>query len=307
MKDDKFTKEITKNRWISGLAFVLLLFSMIIVSCSTEKNKRKKPVITVSITPQKYFIEKIAGQTFDINVMVPDGASPATYDPVPVQLQKLSESVAYMKIGYIGFELAWMDKIKETNPEMPVYNLSENITLMYGDHEHAEDHYHSHAHRGIDPHIWMSPKNAKIISENIYHAICELAPARKEQFYKALADFTGEVTRLDLVVQAKLQGKEGKKFIIFHPALTYYARDYSLKQISIEAGGKIPGVRHIKEVIDMALKKDISVIFIQKEFDIENAKVIAKETGADIFRIHPLSNEWKQEILRISNILGNHL
>ena len=165
------------------LISTLFLFS----SCNTQKTKINNKLITVSILPQKYFVEKIAGDHFDVNVMIPIGASPASYDPAPKDIQNLSESVAYFRIGKIGFEIANMKKLEELNPEMKIFDLSKDILFSEENHHHhGESHHH---HGGVNPHIWMSTKNVKIISQNIYNALALLQPENREIFKKNLEHF----------------------------------------------------------------------------------------------------------------------
>ncbi len=143
---------------ISTLATLLLL---LITSCAQQRGPNPgKPVVSVSILPQKYFIEQLAGEMVEVNVMVPPGASPETYEPTVSQLSQLDRSAVYMKMGYLGFELSWMDKIRSVNPNMVVINLSDGVELIYG--EEADDHQgQGHSHGGADPHIWMSARNAR--------------------------------------------------------------------------------------------------------------------------------------------------
>ncbi len=91
--------------------------------------------------------------------------------------------------------------------------------------------------------------------------------------------------------------------MIYHPALSYFARDYGLHQISIEAGGKEPSPSQLKELMQTCKKEGVRVIFVQEEFDKSNAELIAKETGTKIVRINPLSYDWKGEMIRIAQAL----
>ena len=93
---------------------VILFVLVLVIGCKTNNNN-DKPVITVSILPQKFLLQKISGGSYDINVMIPPGASPVTYDPSPRQLQQLSKSKAYFMIGQLGFENAWIKKITSLN------------------------------------------------------------------------------------------------------------------------------------------------------------------------------------------------
>ena len=138
--------------WRIGISVCALLF---LLACGGGRERSK--MVSVTIEPQRYFAERIAGDRFEVNRVVPPGQSPETYDPTPRQMARIGESAAYLRIGPIGFELAWMDKIRENNPDMPVFDLSEGIPALKEPegsserHEVTRHHYHA---GGADPHVW---------------------------------------------------------------------------------------------------------------------------------------------------------
>ncbi len=96
-------------------------------SSQASNDDEAKPVITVTLEPQRYFTEAIAGDKFKVVSMVPKGSSPETYDPIPQQLVSLGDSKAYFRIGYIGFEQTWMDRLmNNTSPYPSVRHLERN-------------------------------------------------------------------------------------------------------------------------------------------------------------------------------------
>jgi zinc transport system substrate-binding protein len=271
-------------------------------ACSGQGKKgTKERVITVTIEPQRYFAEAIAGDRFKIVGMVPKGSSPETYDPTPRQLVSLGESEAYFRIRYIGFEMAWMERLMKNAPHIRVFDLSQGIELIREGHIH-DDHYHV---GGVDPHIWNSAINAKIIATNIFRALCALDEDH-EAYYSARYDkLIRRIEETDSIVFNLLKQQEADHaFMIYHPALSYFARDYSLHQICIEEGGKEPSPMHLKELIEISKFEDVRVIFVQPEFDRRNAEIIAKETGTEIVPINPLSYDWNEEMIRIAKALS---
>ena len=142
----------------------LVTFLLLLTACNSSTEQNGKKIISVSIIPQKYFVEMIAGDEFEINVLIPPGSSPASYDPSPKQLKDLNKSKVYLKVGHLGFEKAWMTSIKKNHEDLKIADLSAGCDLVQGvetEEEHAA-HGHDHSHAGIDPHIWMSPKSALI-------------------------------------------------------------------------------------------------------------------------------------------------
>ena len=283
-----------------GILFVLVS----IISCRTNRDIEHKPVITVSILPQKYLLEQIVDDRYKINVMIPPGVSPATYDPTPGQLKQLSKSLAYLRIGHIGFENTWMEKIASINKSMLLFDLSSGIEYINNDHHHAknEDDYCN-----IDPHIWISPKEVKIICFNIYVALKILDPTDSLFYEQNYHNFIAVLDSIDREINKSLSVLKRRKFFIYHPALTYFARDYQLEQVAIENEGKAPSPVHMKRLINLAKEENIRTIFIQEQFDIENAQILAKEIEGNIIRINPLDENLQNQILYISNQLQKAL
>jgi zinc transport system substrate-binding protein len=270
----------------------LILFVTVLSGCLSKPDGSAKKVITVSILPQKYFVQAIAGDKYEVSVMIPPGGAPETYEPTARQMQILSESPIYLKIGHIPFEEIWLKNIGEFNPLIKVYNLSQGIDLIRGGHSHEGEDEIS----GIDPHIWSSPRNASIIAVNIYNALCEEDPDNKTYYNERLDNFLLLADSLDKKFQSEFARSREKTFIIFHPALAYLARDYGLLQISLEFEGKSPPPGHMKDIINIAHEKNIRKILIQKQFNVESAITIANEIGGDVVIIDPLDENWKDQI-----------
>jgi len=306
-----FTSKFQIMNKSKALLFLFCLF--LCVSCTPKKSDKK--IITVTIEPQRYFTEQLvdclgpnAVSLFEVSTMVSSGMSPETYDPTPVQMAKLADSEAYFRIGRIGFELVWMDKIKSNNPELKIFDNSEGIQFISSEEdkdEHKDCSHESHAHSGLDPHIWSSPKQAVILAENTCNALIALDAENEEIYCENLAKLQSKIAATDSIVTALLNRSENKSFIIYHPALTYLARDYGLTQYCIEIDGKEPAPDQLRQLIELAREKNIKTIFIQQEFDKKNAEIIAKETNCRLVIIDPLSYNWNEEMIKIAEALSH--
>ena len=279
------------------LIYILTLF--ILSACGNTTQKSEKPILTVTLEPLRYFTEAIAGDNYEVVSMVPKGSSPESYDPTPQQLVNLSKSQAYFRIGYIGFEQAWMKKLEANCPNMKVYDTSKGIDLIRDKGHWHGDHFHE---GGVEPHVWNSTQNALIIADNIYQALCELDSTHQEDYQKRLDVLKQTIRQTDANVRTLLENADST-FLIYHPALSYFARDYGLKQISIEEGGKEPSPAQLKALIETCRNENVHTIFVQQEFDQRNAQLIANELGVNIVSINPLSYDWVKEMIRIAEAL----
>jgi zinc transport system substrate-binding protein len=276
------------------LLLLALLFGM---ACSSSKNE-ESDFITVTILPQKYFVEKIAGDLLRVQVLVPPGVGPETYSMVPSQMKELSGSLAWLRIGKIGFEDAWSEKIAQANPDLKVFDTSQQADWIADEIVQHGDHVHAH---GVDPHIWMSPAEVQKIADLTYQALASLFPDKAELFKQNYEAFRTEIELLDNELLSQFEGLENREFLIFHPALSYLARDYDLEQISLEVDGKEPSPKYMSELVRHAREMGIRVVFIQKEFDKENAQQLAKELEGDVVQIDPLAENWAEGLRDIAN------
>lgn len=284
------------NRILISILFLGVLFS----ACFSGDKKSNDKVLFVTILPLKYFTDKIVGDTYKVEVTVPPGVGPETYSPTPKQMVLLSKAQGYFSVGYLGFEQTFLEKFKSTNPKVQVFSTAKGVDLINGLEEHG-DHHHT---AGVDPHIWSSPKEARIIARNILDGMVQIDPENKGIFQKNFNILLAEIDKVDSTVNQILKKSAAKKFIIFHPALGYFARAYGLEQLSIEFEGKVPSPKHLITVIEEAKSGNIRFILIQKEFDKENADIIAKETGSKIIQIDPLAYNWPEQMIDIAEKLS---
>lgn len=309
------------KKQLKDIQNILLIGSCLLLAACTgcssrNKGEAKKPVITVTLEPQRYFTEAIAGDKFTVTSMVPKGASPETYDPVPQQLVSLGDSKAYLRIGYIGFEQAWMDRLMNNTPHIQVFDTSKGIDLILNNdtsrHEHSNSddryndtrHQHRHIH-AVEPHVWNSTANALVIANNTYKALCALDKENEPYYRHRYDSLSRRIQHTDSLIRQQLSAPEAaKSFMIYHPALSYFARDYGLHQISIEEGGKEPSPAHLKALIDLCKAENVHVIFVQPEFDRRNAETIARQTGTKVVPINPLSYDWETEMLNVAAALA---
>lgn len=279
--------------------FIYILIILCLSACKPSAQSEQKPIITVTLEPLRYFTEAIAGDQYEIVSMVPKGSSPETYDPTPQQLVALNKSQAYFRIGHIGFEQTWMDRLASNSPQLKFFDTSEGIDLIRtAGHQHG-DHYHA---GGVEPHVWNSANNAIILAENIYQALCKLDSPNQTYYKERLDSLKLTIQETDKTIRKLLQ-KADRTFLIYHPALSYFARDYGLKQVSIEEEGKEPSPAQLKTLIETCRKENIHVIFVQQEFDVRNAQLIADELGVTIIPINPLSYDWPTEMINVAKAL----
>ncbi len=249
--------------------------------------------VTVSILPQRYFVERVGGEYVAVNVMVEQGASPATYEPQPEQLRALSVADVYFSIG-VPFENAWLERFASVNENLLLVDTTQGIERL-GEPGNP------------DPHIWLSPALVKAQSQTIYETLAQLDPAHQGAYRANLESFLADIDALDADIRETLTGVENRKFMVFHPSWGYFARDYGLEQLPVEVGGQEPSAAELAALIAGAKQEGIKVIFAQPEFSTRFAETIAKEIGGEILLISPLAPDWLDNLRRVAEAFAKNM
>ncbi len=265
--------------------------------------------VFVSIVPQKYFVKKIGGDFVDVSVMVPPGATPATYEPKPKQMKALSTAKVYFAVG-VPFEASWLKNFAAVNPKMLIVHTEKGVEKKpmktyrrseknekRVDAPRTDAHAAEHHHGILDPHIWLSPSCVIIQARNILAALLKIDPIHASVYEANYKAFIIELVDLDAEIRDIFKGQHrAPKFMVFHPAWGYFADDYGLEQIPIEMEGKEPKPSQLKDLIDEANALKIKVIFVQPQFSIKNAEVIAKAIGGKVVSADPLALDWAENL-----------
>jgi len=258
----------------------------------------------VSILPQAYFAERIAGARVRVEVLVKPGQDPHTFEPTPQQMARLAEAEAFFRIG-VGFENTLMPRIQSTMTELVVVDCREGIRLRQmntqGDTEHAGNH------EGNDPHIWLSVRNSIQIAATMHEALVRLDPEGKEIYDRGYRDLVEELQALDRRITEILAPVKGRPFFVFHPSFGYFADDYGLEQIAVETGGAEPSARQLTHLIEQARSAGVRVIFVQPQFSQKTAQTIAAEIGGAVVPIDPLAWDYIDNLERMARAVEEGL
>ena len=276
--------------------YIALLIAILCGGCTSRRPADGEPLY-VSILPLRSLVQGIVGDDFDIEVLVPPGASPETFEPTPRQFVGLNKARMVFNVGLIDFETTLLAKVED---QAKVVDLSRGIELIAGTCSHGS-HGHTHTH-GIDPHVWTSPRALQKMAENAYEAIREAYPdsVKYETNYRLLQQ---ELRALDERTAARIAASDVEYFIIYHPALTYYARDYGLRQIAIEADGKEPSAKQLTQLIRQAREDGVRRILYQSQFPASAVEVIARDIDAEYAEVDPLREDVIANIEEITGII----
>lgn len=277
--------------------------------------KDEKPLVSVSIPPQAYFVRQIAADTLKINVLIPSGTDEHNFDFKPSVMKELENSDIYFGIG-LELEKVVINRFKNLAKNLHFVDTGARLRThhyddLHADNSHTKKHSHhdddlhakKHSHHN-DPHIWLDPLLVKDQAELIASQLIATYPQNKALYEANLAKFEAELDALHAQISSLLAHKKGKKFIVYHPSWGYFAARYHLVQIPVEFEGKEPKPKDLQKLIRTAKKENIRTIFIQKGFPQAMAKNLAKELNANVVEINHLSEDWHNELLKSAKNLG---
>ncbi len=269
-----------------------LLAGLLAVACQPDTGSQAgaTPRVVVSVPPQAWFVEQLAGPGVRVTVLLPPGASPAHYEPGVRELEALADASLYVRVGHPRFPLegAWIDALLAERPTLVVVNTSAGLA--------PEDD---------DPHTWLSPALAREMARRIATGLSRVLPP--DVVDDNLTAVLGEIDRVDAELRERLGPRRGGSFLVFHPAWGHLAREYELVQIAIESHGVSPDPATLARRIREAREAGVAVVFAQPQFDPSSAELVAREIGARVEMLDPLARDWPGNLRRVGASLAEGL
>ncbi|MGH0037349.1 MAG: metal ABC transporter solute-binding protein, Zn/Mn family [Myxococcota bacterium] len=274
--------------WVAAMLLCVLPTG----GCGGERSAgAARPLVLVSVAPQRSFVRRLAGDRVDVEVMVPPGANPVLFEPTLGQLRALQEAALYVKVGHpdFPFEQAHLAQLLDEHPELPVADGAAGTALRAG-----------------DPHYWLAPGPARAMARSIARALVERFPEHRDEFQANLAALLADIDTLDRELRRTLAGSRGARFFVFHPGWGYFAEAYGLLQVAVEQDHKTPTAHRTAELASAAREAGVRAIFVQPQFDPRAARLLAEEIGARPIVLDPLAEDWFANMARAGRLLAEH-
>jgi zinc transport system substrate-binding protein len=266
------------------LAVVFVALSVVIIATCNKKRPEPsadKVKIVATIPPLADFARQIGGDRVEVTTLLPPGASPHTFEPTPSLANAAAQADLVLRIG---LDLDhWVQGLLPA--EVPVITAAElegiEIITETGHHE------------GANPHIWLDPLYAEIVSTAIAEELVRIDPQGEKTYQKNLAAFLAKLDSLHALIQRTVEAFSSKKYVSFHPAWPYFARRYRLERVAViaEAPGKEPTPRHLEEVVKTIKTSGAKAVFAEPQLLPKAAEVIAEEAGVEVLFLDPLGKE----------------
>ena len=293
---------MTTLRSTSGESRRLAIGLLALLATATTVFATEPPTVFVSIPPQKFIVEHIAGDGVAVQVMLPPGASPATYEPTPRQMAALNRAVLYFQIG-APFEGPVVARISTLMPDLEIVDCRTGIILEAMDHA-----AHGHGTDHPDPHIWLDPNRMQIVARTMAAALHRAMPENATTIEENLNQLLTAIDSVDQRISSALAPFAGRDVLVFHPAYGYFTRRYNLVQIAVESEGKAPSARQLAKIVDGLGDQETAAIFVQPQFSQTTAQRLADALGCRLVELDPLAEDYLRNLeemaRRIANVLG---
>lgn len=283
----------------SKLDLMKKIFTILFTIVSIWAFAAEKPKVLVSVAPYRYLVEKIAGDTLDIQVIVPPGANAHLFEPVPKEVEKMLSASIWMRLGD-PFEKKLGLVLKEKNPNLVTVELWKGIPLL--GHEHSQCCHEDEK----DFHIWLSPKLAKQQVEKMAASLIQLYPEHRDLYLKNLNSLTLELSELDQKVDVLLSPLKGKAILVSHPAFGYLCQDYGIIQIPIEFEGKEPRPKQISLILKQIETLKVKTVLTQAQYSNKGAELIAQKLHLPIFLVDPYAMDYSKNLLHIAEVISKN-
>ena len=276
------------------LSILLPLLIMIANHSYAEKIK-----VIASIVPLADFAKQVGGERIDVQLLLPPGASPHTYEPTPKALREVNDAKVFIKIG-AGLE-NWAEKIitASGNKGLIIVDSSKGIQLIRDVHSHHPSPitHHSSLNSYADPHIWLNPVIANDIVTKIEKALIEADPENAKIYEKNALLYREKLSQLDKEISDKIKTFSIKEYVTFHPAWNYFSKRYGLRVAGVieELPGKEPSPKHVARIVREVKRIGSKVIFAEPQFNPKIAEAIARESGARVLFLDPIGGQEGRE------------
>lgn len=284
---------ILKPSWMAVFKFFMKKFVfLLLIFLFAVSAMASKLTVAVSLQPYSSVVLEIGGDRVEVVTLIPPGADPHTFEPKPASLKEFAKASVYFSDGS-GIDAAWLPRFKGVNKDVKVISLSKGINWMEGN-EHDGDHHEEE----LDPHLWTSPLQMMQIAENVCEALIQLDAEGASLYRKRANALIFRLKKLDVELRQAIAKfpADDRTFIVFHPAYGYFARDYGMKQLTVEVNGKEPKPKDLANLVKTGKANNVHIVFVQPQFSKRSASTIAKELNAKILNTDPLSFDYEKNI-----------
>jgi len=286
---------------------LLLLLPALLFGGGTKEIPDEKPVVAVSILPQAFFIDSIAGDFVRVVTLVGEGQNPHSYEPSPSQMALLAQACVWLLSG-TDFEVALRPKVAKLYPSLSIIDATEGMVLRTLEEEDDGQHHHSAEALNIDRHTWLGHDQAKVLLANSTQALLSLVDEEAASTIRVRsAELDHQIDTTFSELEEELRPLSGRVVFVYHPSFGYFLDSFGITQEAVETGGKEPTAKDLERLITLAKAHHAPAIFVQKQFPSSSAQRVAHAVGAQVVALDPLAYDWLANIRAMGQALKEAL
>lgn len=261
------------------LLFLILCVGLILSCTACTARKENAQIVATTLPVYEFTVALCEGTDLSVTRLITEEVSCLHDYSLQTKQMRAIEGAELIVLSGGGLEEFLEDALSSGHTSV---DASQNISLHCGDDHHHEGHHHEH-----DPHIWLSPENAKHMVENICLGLTKQYPQYRDIFESNQAALLEKLDKLQLYGQQQLEDLSYRELITFHDGFSYLAESFDLHilhAIEEEAGSEASAAELI-ELINLVRQHKLPAIFTERSGSTSAASVIARETGIKQFTL----------------------
>ena len=237
-------------------------------------------------------VQQVAGEQFQVSVLIPVDTDPHTYEPVPADVQRMNQSQVIF-INGLGLEESIYDLLKSIAGDVPILSLSEGIeTVEWNAAQEETDHEDHENHEGADPHVWFDPANVMLWVENAQQALSRIDPGHAELYQNNAQSYLAQLESLDSWIEGQVSKipARNRKLVTDHMVFNYFALGYGFETIGTVVPGYSsaaePSPQELANLEDRIRELEVNAIFVGMAVNPRLAERIASDTDIQVVRLY---------------------
>lgn len=241
-----------------------------------------RPLVAVSVPPLAWLVDQLAGDAVDVLTLVPPGRVPESAQLLPQTLLRLQQADLVLIVGHPDF----LFESRHVLPNLPAKIRRVDLYGLPLPAAAGQSPEHT------DPHLWTSPRRMRLAAQRLADELVELLPRRDAQIDVGLERVQRGIDSRMATLQRLAATLQPPQFVVYHPAWGAFAADLGLRQVAIEADGKSPGPARMTRLLDELRESGTQMIIASPGHEQRKAGQVARELGARLAVVDPLSHDW---------------
>jgi len=283
---------------VGGLCFILLTAYLAREARLHDRGVTRAPSsgarveIVTSIYPLELIVRALGGDRVGVSTLLPPGASPHTFEPLPGDVGLLA-SARYFVLAGGGLD-TWAEKlttIARPSLETIIVLDFDAVDGLHSNDRHARHHGNDNGTGPIDPHIWLDPILVRdALIPGLLQRLIAADPGGAGEYRAGAERFTRNLTALDAEIRTILARPSVRGYVAYHDSWRYFARRYGLETLGVvhEFAGEEPTPLELARLVSTARDAAAPAILVEPQFSPRVAEVIAAEFGGRTIQVDPL-------------------